>query len=62
MTQLTQYELFDKTLEEKIFTMQRWLSRLEKQLYFLKTVHDLRMNQKREVEAKPMEQQMEMFL
>lgn len=61
--QLTQGELFDRTLEDKIMSLQKWMGRLEKQLWFLKSVHDMRIQQKNEISAVeiPGVEQMELF-
>ena len=61
--QLSQGDLFDRTLEAKIIMMQRWISRLEKSLNFYAQVYQLRNHQKRELNAIPMpkEEQMNFF-
>lgn len=62
MTQLTQMELFDRTLEMKILSMEKWVGRIQKQLWFLKNVHDLRNQQRNTLHIdSPKEEQMDMF-
>lgn len=58
--QLTQGELFDKTIEDKILSLQKWMGRLEKQLWFLKNVHEMRQQQKNVIPIIP-EKQMDFF-
>jgi len=37
-----QPDLFDETLEKKILRMEKWIMRLQKDLYFLKEVYHLK--------------------
>lgn len=36
---MQQLDLFDETLEKKILRIEKWIGRLQKELWFLKQVH-----------------------
>lgn len=38
---MQQLDLFDETLSKKICRMEKWIARLQKEVWFLKQVHDL---------------------
>ena len=38
---MKQSDFFEETLEKKIYRMERWIHRLQKELWFLKEVHEL---------------------
>jgi hypothetical protein len=61
--QLSQGDLFDRTLEAKIIMMQRWIARLEKTLNFYAQVYQMRADQKNQINALPIpkEEQMNFF-
>lgn len=41
-----QPDLFDETLEKKILRIEKWIVRLQKEIWFLKEVHNLSARQK----------------
>lgn len=38
---MEQADLFNETLEKKILRMERWINRLQKEMWFLKEVYNL---------------------
>ncbi len=40
-----QLDLFDETLEKKIYRMEKWVVRLQKELWFLRNVYDMKKRQ-----------------
>lgn len=38
---MNQPDLFEETLEKKIYRIERWIMRLQKEIWFLKEVHNM---------------------
>jgi hypothetical protein len=38
---MQQTDLFEETLEKKIYRMERWIGRLQKEMWFLKEVYNM---------------------
>jgi hypothetical protein len=38
---MQQLDLFEETLEKKIYRMEKWVGRLQKEIWFLKEVYNL---------------------
>lgn len=52
-----QPDLFEETLEKKIYRMEKWICRLQKEIWFLKEVHNLsKMSPKIDISPKHVEQ------
>lgn len=56
---LQQPDFFDETLHRKIHRMEKWILRLQKELWFLKEVYELSKNRTVQMEKKTV--QIEMF-
>ena len=39
---MRQLDMFDETLEKKIYRMEKWIGRLQKEMWFLKQIYELR--------------------
>jgi hypothetical protein len=53
---MEQMDIFEETLEKKIFRMERWISRLQKEMWFLKEVYQLTRKTPRLIDIKSVEQ------
>lgn len=38
---MQQLDLFEETLEKKIYRMEKWITRLQKEMWFLKEVYNM---------------------
>lgn len=47
-----QPDLFEETLEKKIYRMEKWIGRLHKELFFLKEIYQLKQRSKSKEEKK----------
>ena len=41
---MIQIDMFQETLDKKIYRMEKWIVRLQRELYFLREVHNLSRN------------------
>ena len=58
---MTQMDLFDETLAKKIVRLEKWMSRLHKELWFLKQVHNISTRAEKFDTIKEHVQQVDMF-
>ncbi len=56
-----QQDLFDETLDKKIIRMEKWVMRLQKELWFLKQVHDMARTKRPEITIVKKENQLDIF-
>jgi len=56
---MNQLDLFDETLELKILRMEKWIGRLQKDLWFLKSTYEIR--HKVAFVPRPKAEQLELF-
>jgi hypothetical protein len=57
---MQQLDLFDKTLEMKLYRLEKWVGRLNKEIWWLKNVAALRSQQKGVIDVEK-EEQMDLF-
>lgn len=55
-------DMFDITLEKKIYRLEKWIDRLNREMWFLKNVYELNLTRHRPRMISKKEEQMEMFL
>lgn len=54
---MQQMDLFEETLEKKIYRMEKWVMRLQKELWFLREVYTMSKKQgKLDIPIKPVDQ------
>jgi hypothetical protein len=41
---MQQLDLFEQTLEQKIIRLEKWMTRLQKEMWWLKSIHSLKKN------------------
>ena len=58
---MQQLDLFDVTLEKKINRMEKWVSRIQKEIWFLKQVYDLSQKNHRPEKQKKEAETLDMF-
>lgn len=58
---MQQLDLFDKTLEMKLYRLEKWIARLNKEVWWLKNVQALRMQKERIPIEVLKEEQMDLF-
>lgn len=61
---MKQMDLFEETLEKKIHRLEKWISRLQKEMWWLKNIHEMSMKLKKidsSEEAYPRNSQIVMF-
>lgn len=56
-----QADLFDETLEKKIYRMEKWIGRLQKEVWFLKEVYNMSRRVEKLYDPKKIMQQVDMF-
>lgn len=57
---MQQMDLFDETLQKKIIRLEKWIGRLNKEMYFLKEVYNLTQRQQK-IRQLASESQVDMF-
>lgn len=58
---MQQTDMFEETLEKKIIRMERWLGRLNKELWFLREVYNLSKRAEKIDTSKKRVEQVDMF-
>ena len=56
---MTQMEMFEETLEKKIYRLEKWINRLQKEMWWLKSVYELK--QQRKTPQEKREEQLDIF-
>lgn len=56
-----QPDLFNETLEKKIYRMEAWVTRIQKEIWFLREVYNLSRGKVRLAESKELPAEMDMF-